>query len=104
MPEQRTIAILGYHKIGPWPADGWETWYYISEERFEEQLLSLRNGGFEFISDRQLVDALDDPSKIPAKSALVTFDDGCRSLLDSARRVLTRLKIPAIVVVPTKFI
>ena len=26
-----TVAILGFHKIGPPPAGGWESWFYVSE-------------------------------------------------------------------------
>src|SRR5262249_43971277 len=77
----RLIAILGYHKIGPWPGD-WETWYYVPEETFAGHLRALREGGWRFLDASAFLRGLDDPDTLPWRSALVTFDDGYRSLLE----------------------
>src|SRR5207248_10849522 len=45
----RVVAVLGYHKIGPPAAGGWETWYYVPEATFETQLVRMRGDGWEFI-------------------------------------------------------
>src|SRR5436309_3495743 len=46
----RSLAILGYHKIGPPAPGGWETWYYVLESTFARHLASLREGGWDVIA------------------------------------------------------
>jgi len=41
----RRLAILGYHKIGAAPPDGWESWFYVSERIFVGHLEWLRRHG-----------------------------------------------------------
>src|SRR5215471_5240445 len=101
----RTVAILSYHKIGPHAPGGWDTWYYISEEIFMAQLKTLRSRGFEFVDLATFYRGLDDPSNLPAKSALITFDDAYRNIRTVALPAMQRLgNLPGVVFVPTKYI
>jgi hypothetical protein len=100
---ERTLAILAYHKIGPAPR-GWETWYYVSEPTFAAHLAYLQDEGWEFLDLQGLLHCLEEPDRLPARAALVTFDDGYRSLLKHALPVLHRFDCPAVVFVPTDFI
>src|SRR5947209_7126760 len=100
----RRVAILAYHKIGPPAEGGWDTWYYVPERVFEEQLHSLRAGGYEFIDLPALYRGLDDRSSLPERSALITFDDGYRNNLTSALPIMRRLAVPGVVFVPTNYI
>src|SRR6266704_3460074 len=62
----KRLAILGYHKIGPPPRSGWDTWFFL-----------------------------------PERSALITFDDGYRSMLTITLPLLQRLGLPSVLFVPT---
>jgi peptidoglycan/xylan/chitin deacetylase (PgdA/CDA1 family) len=100
---KRSIAILGYHKIGPWPGD-WETWYYVSDETFATHLRKLREGGWHCLDVPTLLHGLEEPDTLPERSALVTFDDGYRSLLEHGLPTLRQFGCPAVVFVPTDYL
>src|SRR5690242_5117185 len=98
------VAILSYHKIGEPPASGWDTWYYVSRARFREQLLTLQRLGWKAIDAEASLAALDDPEQLRQPSALITFDDGYRSLVREAVPVLEELGFPGVVFVPTSYV
>jgi len=98
------LAILGYHKIGAPSAGNWETWYYVPTATFETQMKQLRDGGWNMIDVATLLRALDSPDELPERAALITFDDGYRSVLRDAAPVLADEGFPAVVFVPTQFI
>ncbi len=100
----RRVAILGYHKIGPPPPDGWETWFYLPEAAFSAQLTYLKAHGWAILSLQSFLAGLMEPETLPARSALITFDDGYRSLLHCAIPHLERFDCPAVVFVPTDFV
>jgi peptidoglycan/xylan/chitin deacetylase (PgdA/CDA1 family) len=96
-----SVVVLAYHKVG---VDAWETWFSLSEETFVAQLEQLRNAGWQPIDRRTFLRGLDDPASLPPRAALITFDDGYRSVLDTALPLLERFGFPAVVFVPTGFI
>lgn len=98
------VAILSYHKVGDPAPGGWETWYYVPEKVFERQLRELAERGFEFIDLPRFYRGLDDAAALPAKAALVTFDDGYQNNLSVALPVMRRLGVPGVVFVPTQYI
>lgn len=93
----RALAVLAYHKVGPPAPGGWPTWFYVPEDAFAAQLAQLRSAGFEAVELRRALAGLADPSHLPARAALVTFDDGYRSLLTHALPVLAERELPAAV-------
>jgi peptidoglycan/xylan/chitin deacetylase (PgdA/CDA1 family) len=97
------VAILSYHKIGD-PPDGWDSWYYVSGERFRAHLAILAEHGWRTIDHATLLGALDEPARLPGPSVLVTFDDAYRSLIREALPVLDEFGAPAVVFVPTAYI
>jgi peptidoglycan/xylan/chitin deacetylase (PgdA/CDA1 family) len=99
----RLVAILGYHKIGPWPGD-WETWYYVPDETFAGHLRTLREGGWRFLDMASFLRGLDEPETLPRRSALVTFDDGYRSLLEHGLPTLRAFDCPGVLFVPTDYL
>jgi peptidoglycan/xylan/chitin deacetylase (PgdA/CDA1 family) len=99
-----TLAILGYHKIGEPPPDGWETWFYIPEATFAAHLAYLREHGWQVIDLAAFLRALSDPRGLPERAALITFDDGYRSILSGALRWLRRFDYPAVLFMPTDYI
>lgn len=100
----RTIAILGYHKIGEPSPQAWETWFYISQSTFAQQMATLKENAWKAISLGEFYRGLEDPESIPEKSALITFDDGYRSILHSAVPILRRFGFPAVMFVPTDYV
>ncbi len=103
-PDFRKLAILGYHKIGVASPGGWETWYYVPEPVFVRQLGVLHDRGFQVIDGAGLKRAIDGSEDLPDRAALLTFDDGYRSVLEVALPWLVRFQFPAIAFVPTGFI
>ena len=100
----RSLAILAYHKIGAPPPGGWESWYYIPAETFASHLSYLRDNGWEVIDVAAFLQGLTESKKLPDRAVLLTFDDGCCSIRDDALRCLHRFGYPAVLFVPTDYI
>jgi len=97
----KRLAILGYHKIGPPPRSGWDTWFYIPEQTFLRQLSELQAGGWQVVDLATFLHGLSSPDFLPERSALITFDDGYRSMLTITLPLLQRLGLPSVLFVPT---
>ena len=100
----RRLAILSFHKIGHPPPDGWETWNYIPEAIFVEQLSQLGTMGWEVIDVDLMLQGLEQPHLLPERAALLTFDDGYASMVTVTLPVLERFGYPGVSFVPTDFI
>jgi peptidoglycan/xylan/chitin deacetylase (PgdA/CDA1 family) len=99
----RTLAILGFHKIGPAP-DGWETWFYVPQATFAGHLAYLKEEGWQVLETASFLRGLAEPDVLPERAALITFDDGYRSILDYGLPELRLFGYPAVMFVPTAFI
>jgi peptidoglycan/xylan/chitin deacetylase (PgdA/CDA1 family) len=99
-----TLPILGFHKIGEPPPGGWETWFYIPEATFVEQLRYLQEDGWQVIDLATFLRGFAAPNSLPERAALLTFDDGYRSMRTVALPWLLRFGYPAVLFVPTDFI
>jgi peptidoglycan/xylan/chitin deacetylase (PgdA/CDA1 family) len=99
-----TLAVLAYHKVGPPGPEAWETWYYVPEQVFADQIATLSACGWDVIDIGELRAALAGSSRLPERAALVTFDDGYRSVHEYALPVLQRHESPALLFVPTDFV
>jgi peptidoglycan/xylan/chitin deacetylase (PgdA/CDA1 family) len=98
------IAILGYHKVGPPAPGGWETWFYVAQDVFAAQLAALRDGGWQPVDGATFLRGLAEPGALPERAALITFDDGYRSVLEVALPWLERFGYPAVLFMPTDFV
>lgn len=98
------LAILSFHKIGEPPPNGWATWFYIPEKTFVRQLRFLQRHHWKVIDLATFLRGLEEPSSLPRKAALLTFDDGYRSMRRFALPWLRRLGYPAVLFMPTRFI
>src|SRR5437867_3481580 len=101
---QPVLAVLGYHKIGPPSLEGWDTWYYVPESIFEAQLQYIHENGWSVIDAQTLLTGLANPSTLPVKAAVLTFDDAYRSVLTHALPHMQKYGFPGIVFTPTRFI
>lgn len=72
----RMAAILTYHHIDAPPAGGPDRGLYVAPEAFEAQLRQLDDMGVEVISLERLRQGLLGELDLPARAAVLTFDDG----------------------------
>ncbi|MBU6379032.1 MAG: poly-beta-1,6-N-acetyl-D-glucosamine N-deacetylase PgaB [Gammaproteobacteria bacterium] len=95
---ERQLTVISYHEI----SDSHEALipdYAVTPTNFVRQIDWLRNNGYRFVS---LDDVLADHAglrPLPAKSVLLTFDDGYESVYTHAWPVLRLFRIPAIIAV-----
>lgn len=70
------VPVLMYHSIGV-PNKKWN-WNYLTcpYDRFEEQLLAIKDLGYTTITLNKLYDYMVKGKDIPKKSIAITFDDG----------------------------
>lgn len=97
------VAILGYHKVGE-PESGWPTWFWVSERQFVQQLEIIRQSNWHPIDLSTFLFGLQEPTALPARAILLTFDDAHRSVKTLALPWLRRFGYPAVLFVPTDFV
>jgi peptidoglycan/xylan/chitin deacetylase (PgdA/CDA1 family) len=73
----------------------------VPQPIFDAQLGQLHRDGWQFVSAESVIKALTGEELLPPQAALLTFDDGYRSLLEYALPVLSEHRCPAVVFVPT---
>jgi peptidoglycan/xylan/chitin deacetylase (PgdA/CDA1 family) len=101
---RRALAILAFHKIGE-PSHGeYPTWNYIPKETFIGYLHHLNENGWQVIDLATFLQGILEHDDLPDLSALLTFDDGYRSILTVALPSLLRFGYPAVLFVSTDFI
>lgn len=72
-PGDITVPILLYHRIDISPVD---SRYYVTPQKFEEQLKLLHNWEYTTITTTQLIQAITQGTSLPPRPMLITFDDG----------------------------
>lgn len=100
----RRLLILGFHKIGEPPRGVPRTSYYIPETTFAGYLSLLRENGWRIISLATFLKGLKEKDSLPPRAALLTFDDGYRSMREVVLPMLLQFRCPAVLFVPTDFI
>ncbi|MEK6252246.1 MAG: polysaccharide deacetylase family protein [Actinomycetota bacterium] len=98
------LAILSYHKVGSPGSNGWNTWYYVPEATFVRHLEHLRSRGWQPIDSAAFLKGLKDPTALPRRAALLTFDDAYCSVARIALPHLLDFGFPGVVFVPTRYI
>ena len=100
----RELLVLAFHKIGAPPRGSSSTWFYIPVPVFEGYLKRLRDSSWRVIDADTFVASLTHPEILPRRSALLTFDDGYRSMRHAAVPLLFDYGFPSLLFVPTSFI
>lgn len=85
------VHVLCYHNVVATAKTDYDT----SVADFAAQLQVLKEGGYQTISCGQLSDYIANVKDIPAKSVIITFDDGRASFLQNARPMLDKLGFKA---------
>lgn len=99
--DDNAYIVLCYHSI---PEHYHGDPSSISASRFVEQLEWLREQGYTAISLDQVLAAKSGKSKLPAKSFLVTVDDGYEDFYTNVFPLLKLYKVPAVIAVVGKWI
>jgi peptidoglycan/xylan/chitin deacetylase (PgdA/CDA1 family) len=92
-------AVLFYHKVQRRPTGLWGE-PALCVEAFDQQMAHLARH-YEVLPAARLVDAVERRRTMPARSVVITFDDGYRNNLILAAPVLRRHRIPATLFVST---
>jgi len=98
------LAILSYHKIGNAPRGAWEPWNYVPEPMFVEQLRSVEQHGWQLVDLDAVLRGLSAPETLSERSALITFDDGYRSIVERALPLMSEFGFPGVVFVPAAYV
>lgn len=72
-PDVVKIPILLYHRIDVSPIN---SRYYVTPEKFEEQIQLLHDWEYTSITTEMLVKAITEGASLPPRPILITFDDG----------------------------
>lgn len=91
------ISIFMYHQVGRFPDIQTHRASYCDIDRFRGQMRALKRLGVTVLSMSDAVRALSGQAPMPARAAVLTFDDGCRSFLEEALPVMEGYGFPSIV-------
>lgn len=97
----QTVPVLTYHKLS---RNGTPDAMTVREADFEAQMRFLRENGYRVIPLDDLFEFLEFRRQIPARSVVITFDDGWRSVYDIAWPILKKYGYPATIFVYTDLI
>lgn len=90
--------IIMYHSVQPGSLEK-KNLLAVSSATFEAQMRFLREHKYNVISLKQLAGMIKSKSHIPAKTVVITFDDGYRNNLAVALPVLKKYNLPATIFV-----
>lgn len=86
-PDAVTVPILLYHHIETSPVN---SQYYVSPEKFEEQMELLHNWGYTTITLQMLLTSIYEGTDLPAHPLLISFDDGHASIYNTAFPIMQK--------------
>jgi len=89
------FLAVNYHYIHPEGLYPFSGIYPTPVEKFINQLEELGRH-FDFISQNDLICAIDKKKSLPERCCLLTFDDGLKSQYENALPILKKKKIPAV--------
>ncbi len=96
----QVVPILSYHRF----AESCNSPLCITAKAFERQIRYLKDNGYRAIPLAELYGFLQYRHGIPARSVVITFDDGYRSFYDIALPILKKYGYQATLFVYTDFI
>jgi peptidoglycan/xylan/chitin deacetylase (PgdA/CDA1 family) len=96
-------VVLGYHQFGEMGEKGDAT-YRVTPAAFRSQLQWIKDHGWTPVSLGQVSDFYAKGSPLPAKSVLLTFDDGFRTIHSRAFPLMREFGYPGVLFLYTDFI
>ncbi|SPL71681.1 poly-beta-1,6-N-acetyl-D-glucosamine N-deacetylase PgaB [Acinetobacter stercoris] len=101
--DSSTLTIIGYHEITD-KKGALIPQYAITSQQFEQQITWLKKNGFNFITVDQLLKAHEGKYRLPAKSVMITVDDGYQSFYQHAYPIVKAQKVPVVLAVVGKWL
>lgn len=100
------LPILMYHSVSDDPEDGVSPYYRLatSPRRFREQMAWIAGSGLTTLTLSQAIDRLSSQAVGWDHCLAITFDDGFRDFLTTAKPVLDEFGLSATMFLPTGFI
>jgi len=95
-----TIAILCYHDV----SDDAGSRDAVPPDSLRAHIRRAKAGGWAFLRLSDLIAARAHPESLPARTMVLTFDDGYRSFLTRALPILREERVPATLAVVSDFI
>lgn len=95
----QTVPILCYHRFG-----ARSTKLNVTPAAFEQQMDYLARNGYTVLTMQRLARFLEGKEALPAKSVVITIDDGYRSTYEIAFPILRKYGFPATVFLYTDFV
>lgn len=118
-PDRPTLVVLGYHQFAPEadlnpapaPTRGAkkkrthrDITYFLSPEELAWEFQWIKDHGWTVVTLDQVLAHYEKGTPIPAKSVLLTYDDGYRSVFTQAFPVIKRFKVPGVLFIYSDFI
>ena len=97
---QKGVRVLMYHKISRFEKD----FLTVTTEQLDNQLKYLQRLDYQWITAQNLLDFYFENKPLPAKSVLLTFDDGYLNNLEWAYPILKKYNAKATIFIPTAFV
>ncbi len=94
------LPVVMYHHISP--KQKLQNDYTISPEQFEDDLIYIKEQGYQTITAKDLIGFTSNGDPLPEKSIMITFDDGFESFYAYAYPLLQKHEMHAIVFVTGK--
>jgi len=98
---RRGCLILCYHHIAKTSMKNKLKRFYVSPQDFARQMEYLYKNKYSVFQLGELAEILKAKKNIPSKSVILTFDDGYRSFLNSAKDILKSYGFKATIFIPT---
>lgn len=104
------LPILVYHHIGPPPknANSATKSFFIEPEWFEKHLQYLQENNFQTVHYADVADYFKDGTPLPIsegkRPVMINFDDGFKSVFETAWPLLKKYNMTATIFVPAKLI
>jgi peptidoglycan/xylan/chitin deacetylase (PgdA/CDA1 family) len=96
-PASPPLSILMYHQVGVFPRPAAHRAAYCHIKRFRDQLWYLKTFGFKVLSMAEAHACLFQGKPLPARSVVLTFDDGYDNFAEHAWPALQEYGFPATV-------
>lgn len=94
------LLVVNFHYIQPENKYPFSGIHSVSVERLSSQL-DILGQHFDFISQDDLLEAIEGKKKLPERCCLITFDDGLKGQYQNALPVLKKKGVPAIFFINT---
>jgi len=100
-PDAVSVPILLYHRIDVSPIG---SRYYVTPEKFEEQIKLLRDWEYTSITTQMLVEAITHGYPLPPRPVILTFDDGNLDNYNSAFPIMQKYGFTGVLYIVEGFV